>query len=55
MPRRKRFKTTFDYLAHAEMTLFPNLPYHFLTKEQREQAYELTKELLRTKEGIDIP
>lgn len=55
MNRRGKTKPDFDYLDAAERELFPNLPYHFLTRDQREQAYAYAKQMILTETGRSIP
>lgn len=43
-----------DLLEQAERELFPNVPYHQLTKDQREQTYVRAKELVLQHTGFFI-
>lgn len=43
-----------DLLARAERELYPNIPYHQLTKVQREQTYIRAKQLVFEQTGYHI-
>lgn len=55
MSKRGKTAPDFDYLDQAERELFPTRPYHYLTREQREETYKYAKQLLQQQTGRHIP
>lgn len=55
MNKRGKTKPEFDFLEAAERELFPTRPYHYLTREQREETYVLAKSMLLQHTGRNIP